>query len=501
MLQFMKKTMAATRPIHTASYLSAIIDSIPTAVVVSDFNGVIILVNRQVEALFGYGRTEILGEPIEVLIPHRFRAGHPALRGRFLLDPRARPMGEGRDLFALRRDGTEFPVEIGLNPIPTDESVFVVSAIIDISERKRLEARFRATVESAPTGMVMIDEAGTILLANAEANRLFGYSETDLLGQKIEALIPEAYRAQHPFLRSQYFASPEPRRMGAGRDLFGLRADQSEFPVEIGLNPINTDEGSFVLAAIVDLTERKRIAEADLRRANEALERSNLELQRFAHVVSHDLQSPLRSIGSFVDLLSTSYGNQFDDRAGEWMRRIVRSVKQLQDLIRDLLQYSRVDLGASSFQEVPLQNILEQALLLLEAPIREAKAEVLSGSLPIVRGDSSQLVQLLANLLSNALKYRGSQALRIQLLADSVEGEWRIGIRDNGIGIARRHQEQIFEAFKRLHNQSQYPGSGIGLAICRRVVESHGGRIWVESEVDKGSTFYFTLPRREELLA
>jgi PAS domain S-box-containing protein len=239
--------------------LTAIIDSVPTAIVMVDENGVIELVNAHAARLFGYSAAELQGEAIEVLVPFRFRGNHPHYRKGFSRAPSARPMGMGRDLFGLRKDGTEFPIEIGLNPITTEEGTFVVSAIVDISERKRLEARFRATVESAPTAMVMIDQTGTIVLVNSELERLFGYAHDALLRRKIEVLIPERFRAGHPALRTQYFAIPESRRMGQGRDLFGLRQDGSEFPIEIGLNPVTTDEGSFVLAAIVDISERKRL--------------------------------------------------------------------------------------------------------------------------------------------------------------------------------------------------------------------------------------------------
>jgi PAS domain S-box-containing protein len=463
-----------------------------------DDRGRIELVNAQAERLFGYSAAELHGEPIEVLVPFRFRANHPALRAGFIRSLSARPMGAGRDLFGLHKDGSEFPIEIGLSPIRTEKGLFVVSAIVEISERKRLEARFRATVESAPTAIVMIDQAGTIVLANAELERLFDYGRGELLRQKIEVLIPERFQAGHPALRTQYFSAPEARRMGRGRDLFGLRKDGSEFPVEIGLNPVTTDEGSFVLAAIVDITERARQAAA-LRQANEALERSNIELQRFAHVASHDLQTPMRSIASFVELLEATYSDKLDGQAKDWIRRTIESIGQLQTLIRDLLEYSRVDSQAHPFTQVAFREVLDQAVSLLDTSIRDASAEVTCGELPVVMGDRSQLVQVMLNLIGNSLKYRSSQPVRVQVSAEASagKGEWTFAVRDNGIGIAERHHERIFEIFKRLHNQKEIPGTGIGLAVCRRVLHRHGGRIWVESQPGRGSTFFFTIPMQE----
>src|SRR5687767_5451581 len=203
----------------------------------------------------------MLGQPVELLAPVRLRRPHPNLRGSFFADPRARPMGAGRDLFGLRKDGTEFPVEIGLNPIETDEGPMVLSAIVDISARKRLEERFRRVVEAAPNAMVMINAGGRIEMVNAQAEQVFGYARAEMLGQAVEMLVPVRFRGHHPGLRSSFFSDPKARPMGAGRDLFGMRKDGSEFPVEIGLNPIETDEGPMVLSAVVDISARRRLEE------------------------------------------------------------------------------------------------------------------------------------------------------------------------------------------------------------------------------------------------
>lgn len=475
----------------------ATVESAPTAMVMIDQTGTILLVNAEMERLFGYHREELLQHKIEVLLPERFKAAHPGMRASFFTTPESRRMGAGRDLFAARKDGTEFPVEIGLNPVNTDEGQFVLAAILDISERKRLETLFRATVESAPIAMVMIDATGTIQLVNSEMERLFGYERQALLHQKIEVLIPQRYRAHHPGLRTGFFDTPQARRMGAGRDLNGLRRDGTEFPVEIGLNPVQTEDGTLVLAAIIDLTERQRAADAALQRTNEALERSNIELQRFAYVASHDLQTPMRNVASFVELLQSSYTDQLDAQANDWIRRIVQSVKQLQTLVRDLLEYSRVDSQAHPFTRVPGREVFDAAVTLLESSIRESGAQVSCGELPVLTGDRSQLVQLLINLIGNSLKYRGNEAPKIRIEADRLDAEWRLMVQDNGIGIDPRYHDRIFEIFERLHDQRSHPGSGIGLAVCRRVVHRHGGRIWVESESGTGSRFYFTIPEQE----
>jgi PAS domain S-box-containing protein len=244
------------------------LEAAPCAMLMVDKDGKVTLVNAQAEQLFGYERSELLERPIEMLVPNRYRGAHPAHRKVFSGHPTTRAMGAGRDLYGLRKDGAEVPIEIGLNPIETEAGTFVLASIIDISERKRADERFRLVVEAAPSAMIMIDNQGLISLVNTQTERLFGYTRTELLGQRMEKLVPQRYRVSHPDLRRDFFANPSTRSMGAGRDLYGLRKDGSEMPIEIGLNPIDTAEGAFVLASIIDITERKR-AESQLRQVIE----------------------------------------------------------------------------------------------------------------------------------------------------------------------------------------------------------------------------------------
>jgi len=234
------------------------LEAAPCAMLMVDRKGHVTLVNAQAEQLFGYDRAELLEQPIEMLLPVRYRAAHPGHRRVFGEHPSARAMGAGRDLFGLRKDGSEMPIEIGLNPITTEKGEFVLASIIDITERKRAEERFRLVVEASPSAILMVNDQGRITLVNAQTEKLFGYERAELLDQPIEVLVPERYRAAHPGRRTGFFQTPSTRAMGVGRDLFGLRRDGSEMPIEIGLNPINTDEGAFVLASIIDITERKR---------------------------------------------------------------------------------------------------------------------------------------------------------------------------------------------------------------------------------------------------
>ncbi|VEG91864.1 sensory box histidine kinase [Legionella spiritensis] len=234
------------------------VEAAPNGMLMIDASGHIKLVNAQIEHMFGYTREELLGKSIEMLVPERFRKKHPGFRKAFFKNPKVRFMGEGRDLFGLRSDHTEFPVEIGLNPLHTEDGILVFASVVDITERKRLTQRFELAVEASPTGMIMINRAGEIELLNSQIIKMFGYKRHELMGKKIEILVPERFREKHPEHRLIFFEKPRARVMGAGRDLFGQRKGGSEFPVEIGLNPLITEDGSFVLASVVDITERKK---------------------------------------------------------------------------------------------------------------------------------------------------------------------------------------------------------------------------------------------------
>jgi PAS domain S-box-containing protein len=440
--------------------------------VMVDRDGKIVLVNREIERLFGYRREELLGQPIERLVPFTARERHPAFRSAFYAAPQSRAMGAGRDLFGRRKDGTEIPVEIGLNPIETEDGLFVLASVVDISARKRAEARFRVVVEASPNGIVMVDHAGTIVLVNRETERLFGYAREELLGKPIEMLVPHDARQRHPAYRAGFFQQPQSRAMGAGRDLFGRRKDGAEIRVEIGLSPIEMDDGVFVLASVVDIDARKR-TEEELRRSNE-------ELERFAYVASHDLQEPLRMVGSYVQLLAKRYKGKLDSDADDFIEFAVQGAKRMQRLIEDLLAYSRVGTRGG-------------ALASLKLAIDEAGATITHDPLPTVRADPGQLEHLFTNLIANAVKFRGSEPPKIHVGVRRDGDRWVFSVQDNGIGIDPKYFDRIFVIFQRLHERERYPGTGVGLAICKKIVERHGGRMWVESQPDQGATFFFTL--------
>jgi PAS domain S-box-containing protein len=476
------------------------VEACPNGMVMADNAGRIVMANAEIERMFGYSRQELIGQSIDILVPSRTCPMQPQFRSEFVAHPQSRIMGEGRELSGLHKAGNEFPVEVRLNPIETTDGLMVLNVIVDVSERRRVDAekkiaqeQFRLAVEACPSGMVMVDRAGQIVMANAEIERMFGYARQELIGQSIDILVPPRARATHPQFRSEFVASPGTRAMGVGRDLSGLRKDGREFPVEVALNPIETSTGLVVLSVIVDISERKA-AEQALAQQTKELQRSNAELEEFAYVAAHDLQEPLRMIASYTELLCQRYEGRLDEKADKYIHYAVDGAKRMQRLINDLLTYSRVGTPGKPPQPIQSGAVLSRVLQSMRDKLEEAQADVVCGVLPMVRADETQLGQLFQNLISNALKFRSERLPRIKLGAVDRNGEWIFSVEDNGIGIDRQYADRIFQMFQRLHERGKYEGSGIGLAIAKKIVQRHGGRIWFESLLGAGTTFYFTLP-------
>lgn len=495
-----------------------LLEAAPDAMVVVNQGGEIVLVNVQTERQFGYGRDELVGQKVRTIIPEGFAERLIADATRSVADALAQQMGMGIELSGRRKDGSEFPIEIMLSPLESAEGILVTAAIRNISARKAAEqhllevqGKYRGLLEAAPDAMVVVNQTGEIVLVNVQAEKQFGYRRDELLGRMVNSIIPAGFAERLIADATRSTAEALAQQIGMGIELSARRKDGSEFPIEIMLSPLENTEGILVTAAIRNISRRKK-SEADnaelerrveertkqLAVANQVLEQSNAELKQFAYVASHDLQSPLRSISGFVQLLKLEYEAKLDERAQDWIRRTVQSVEQMQRLIRDLLSYSRVEAHSRALARTPFLDVVNDALTLLESPIHDSGGQVTWGPLPDVMGDRSQLVQLIQNLIGNGLTYRSGEPPHIHLSAEHTGKEWTVSVRDNGIGIDAKYHEQIFEIFTRLHDQKDYPGTGIGLAVCRRVVNRHGGRIWVESEPGQGSTFYFTIPEGTE---
>jgi PAS domain S-box-containing protein len=372
----------------------------------------------------------------------------------------------------------------------------------DTSERRQeealreSEARFRAIFDNAVDGIIAIDERGLVTAINPAACRIFGYVTEEVTGRNVKMLMPEPHHLRHDQYVTDYLATGNRKIIGIGREVVGLRKNGEQFPMDLAVSETVLDNRHIFTGIVRDITERKR-AEEDLARQAEALARSNVELERFAYVTSHDLQEPMRTVRSFAQLLQRRCADQLPDEAAEFLKYVTEGVQRMQGLINDLLTYSRVSSQGHAFAPADCMQVLELVMQNLTATIDVQDAKVTYDPLPTVVGDATQLGQVFQNLIANAIKFQGKRPPKIHVSAEELAQAWVFSVADNGIGVAPQYFERIFVIFQRLHTIEEYGGTGIGLAICKKIVERHGGRIWVESEVGKGSTFYFSIPKRE----
>jgi PAS domain S-box-containing protein len=466
------------------------------AIILTDASLRIVEANERAQSLYGYSQDQLLAMTLDELTG-------PNVDGTRISLADALPAKRGSllELRQRRADGSILDAEMSTQGIVVDDQTYFLTVTRDVTQRKVAEAalresdlRFRSIVESAPTAIYLyrLESEGRLVLtdANPASDRIVGIDHSALVGKTIEEAFPNLADSEIP---AMYRAIA---RGELGAQTFEIPYEDERFHGYYSVTVFQTGP-NLVAVDFLDVSERKR-AEGELAARTEDLMRSNAELERFAYIASHDLQEPLRMVASYTQLLQRRYEGRLDKDADEFIAFAVDGATRMQRLINELLAYSRVGSQGAPFVEADLNEVLAEILSILGSSIAENSAVVTHDPLPKVLCDPTQIGQVFQNLLVNALKFRSDDPPRIHIGVEASDDEWVFSVRDNGLGIEPEYFDRIFVIFQRLQSRTEYPGTGMGLAICKRIIERHGGRTWVESDPGKGSTFYFTLGARGE---
>jgi PAS domain S-box-containing protein len=491
-----------------------LIEGLPDAVAVVNGDGVMVLVNRQTEQLFGYARAELLGRPVEVLVPESLRRRHVEQRRQYFNNPHVRPMGLRLELHGRRKDGSLFPVEISLSPIHTPRGALATAVIRDVSAREREAAKFRTLVENIPavTFIAPLDESAPELYVSPQIEKLLGFTQKEWIEDPVLW-----HRQLHPEDRERWnrqFAPTCARGAHFEDDYRFLAKDGRVVWVHGEARLVRDAEGRplFLQGVAFDITDVKqaeavlleskadlerRVGERteELKRSLAELEEKSEELRHFAYRAAHDLRNSLTSLVNWPEKLGKKHQGEFDAESVKWIQNTINGAQRMRRLINGIKGYSEYLQREQEQPAVDTAAAAAEALANLQADLETTGAAVSVGPLPVVTGNHHLLVLLFQNLVGNAIKYRQEgRPPQVQVGAEPAEGGWRFHVRDNGMGIEEKYRERIFVLGERLHSESKIPGNGYGLAICEKVVGRRGGRMWVESTFGEGSTFYFTWP-------
>lgn len=477
---------AAAHPLATWRDRSGLIDAFPCGGVVCDTNGTIVHCNRMALQRFGFHADELRGESIDRLFAPGLLAAHPALVKNPTQHPDSQlPQQVSCEWPARESKGAPLPLALTLTTLDEGEQRHILITLADPPANPHLESNFSRIVDAAPVGMLIVDAEGKILHANQRLLQIFGYPPKELEGQTLEILIPERHRQHHPAYRNGYQREPTTRNMGRGRDLTGLHRSGIEIPIEIGLNPITTRNGSATIATVIDITERKK---SELK-----LKQLNADLDEFTYVASHDLRSPLRGISSLLEWIAEDLGEATPDSVRNNLERAHLRIARMEKLVDDLLAYARSGHVGADVTAIEPQALIEEVVQLVAPPEGfEVSLHVEPGT---VRTARTPLETVLRNLISNAIKHHDRSSGTITITMVHEDNLCRFEVADDGPGIPDSAHERVFKLFQTLSSDSG-SRSGVGLAVSKRLIEAHGGRIEIHSPVgERGTCFRFWWPR------
>jgi PAS domain S-box-containing protein len=470
-----------------------LLDSAPDAMIIINKKGVIQLVNQQVKNIFGYEMKDLIGKSVGQLFPERFMRTQPNQGAGFFENPKTSPMGAGLELLGLRKNGEEFPLEMSLSPMKIDNKDYVTAAIRDISNRKKdqldIQRLYKAITELKDYTVILLDAEGKVERWNKGAEKILGYQEEEVLQKHYSHFIKNVKEVEGAFQLTE-IAKKEGR---SDVEFWVLKKGENSFWGNVILTDISNFEGltTGYSMAINDLTERQR--NEKIRERQVALEVKNKELEQFAYVASHDLQEPLLTISSFAQDLSENYAEKLDETGREDLNFILEATSRMKRLIVALLEYSKIGKNKSTVN-FECSTIIGEVSKDLSSLIEETKAVVEWSDLPTMQGYKTEIRLLFQNLITNAIKFRKIEVSpRVNISCQQIQDGWEFSVEDNGIGIVEKNRHKIFEIFQRLHTENEFEGTGIGLSHCLKIVEMHGGKIWVSPNSKGGSTFHFTL--------
>ncbi|WP_218044934.1 PAS domain-containing sensor histidine kinase [Kiloniella majae] len=514
--QSLHKTKVAQA--HTEAIIKSAIDSI----VLIDELGNIMSFNPASIKLFGYQENEVIGQNVKILMPENYAKKHDQYLKNYRTTGKAKIIGIGRKVIGRRKDGSEFPMDLSVGKVKTGSENLFIGIVRDITHfveaeeirdqmimelsqsnlaAETAQARTKAVIDNAVDSMILIDRKGLIQEFNPASVTLFGYQVSEVIGQNVKMLMPENYAREHDQYLHDYQTTGKAKIIGIGRQVVGKRKDGSEFPIDLSVGKLETDDGTHFIGIVRDITERVELERARDKNIHD-LTKSNQALDDFAYIASHDLKEPLRGLANNAMFFAEDYAETLDEDGNKRIDRMCTLTKRMEKLIDNLLYFSRLGRQDLAIRKTNINDVISEITGMIDTLIEEKAVKInIIKPLPSIVCDRHRIAEVFRNLITNAIKYndKSEKIISIDFLPEKDGRKNVFTVTDNGIGIAPEYHGDIFKIFKRLNvEEEKARGTGVGLTFVQKIIERHGGEIWLESEQGRGTTFYFTINSREE---